>query len=121
MDFDSVTNNNISISKYNPLAGSSYIRFPEELDHPRKGLINSQNIDDNECFKWSIVKHLNPGNHHPSRIIKAGRDISKKLNFKDIKFRDTHKIEKKNSNNISVFVYEKEERKAPNLCIKKML
>ena len=121
MDFDSVTNNNISISKDNPLAESSYIRFSEELDHPRKGLINSQNIDDNECFKWSIVKHLNPGNHHPSRIIKADRDISKNLNFKDIKFRDTHKIEKKNSNNISVFVYEKEERKAPNLCIKKML
>ena len=74
-------------------------------------MINSQNIDDNECFKWSIVKHLNPGNHHPSRIIKAGRDISKKLNFKDIKFRDTHRIEKKNSINISVFVYEKKRKK----------
>ena len=26
----------ISISKYNPLAGSSYIKFPKELDHPKK-------------------------------------------------------------------------------------
>ena len=24
---------------------------PKELDHPKKGLINIQNIDDNECFK----------------------------------------------------------------------
>ena len=48
---DSVTDHTISVSKYNPLAGSSYIKLPHELDHPRKGLINIQNIDDNECFK----------------------------------------------------------------------
>ena len=41
----------ISISKYNPLLGSSYIKLPRELDHPRKVLINVQNTDDNECFK----------------------------------------------------------------------
>ena len=48
---DSVINHTVSISKYNPLAGSSYIKLPKELDHPRKGLINIQNTDDNECFK----------------------------------------------------------------------
>ena len=48
---DSIIAHNIIISKYNPLAGSSYIKLPKELDHPRKGLINIQNIDDNECFK----------------------------------------------------------------------
>ena len=48
---DSVTEHNISFSKYNPLVGSSYIKLPKELDHSRKGLINIQNIDDNECFK----------------------------------------------------------------------
>ena len=37
---DSVIDHDISISKYNPLAGSSYIRLSKELDHPRKGLIN---------------------------------------------------------------------------------
>ena len=37
---DSVIDHNISISNYKPLAGSSYIRLPKELDHPRKGLIN---------------------------------------------------------------------------------
>ena len=33
---DSVIDHNINISKYNPLAGSSYIKLPKELDHPRK-------------------------------------------------------------------------------------
>ena len=37
---DSVIEHNISISKYNPLTESSYIKLQKELDHPRKGLIN---------------------------------------------------------------------------------
>ena len=73
----------ISISKYNPLAGTSYIKLPKTLEHPRKGLINIQNIDDNKCFKWSIVRHLNPANHHPGRITKAHKDTAKNLDFKD--------------------------------------
>ena len=48
---DSVIDHTISMSKYNPLAGRSYIKLPKELDHLRKGLINIQNIDNNECFK----------------------------------------------------------------------
>ena len=48
---DSVTDHNISILKYNPLVGSSYIKLPKELNHSRKGLINIQNINYNECFK----------------------------------------------------------------------
>ena len=48
---DPVIDHNISISKYNPLAGSSYIELPKELNHPKKGLINTQNVDDREYFK----------------------------------------------------------------------
>ena len=44
---DSVIDHTISISKYNPLAGSSYIKLRKELDHPRKGLINIQNTNEN--------------------------------------------------------------------------
>ena len=105
---DSAIDQTISISKYNPLARSSYIKLPRELDHPRKGLINIQNIDDNECFKWSIVRYLNWENHHPTRNAQADKDFAKKLDFKDIKFpveiRDILKIEKKNSIGISVLV-----------------
>ena len=50
---DSVIDHNISISKYNPLDGSSYTQLPQELEHP---FINIQNIDDNESFKWFLVR-----------------------------------------------------------------
>ena len=53
---DSIINHTVSILKYNLLAGSNYTKLPKELDHPRNGLINIQNIDHNECFKWSIVR-----------------------------------------------------------------
>ena len=119
---DSVIDHDISASKYNPLAGSSYIRLPKELDHPRKGFINIQNIDDNECFKWYLVRYLDPTVHNPRRITQADKDFAKRLRFKDIKFpakiRDIHKIEKKNSIGISVFSYENREKYPINVSKK---
>ena len=99
---------------WNYLAGSSYIKLPKELHHPnqKKRLINIQNIqniDDNECFKWCLLRYLNPADHHPAKITKA-----KTLDFKDtnipLKIRDIHKIEKKNSIGISIFGYENKEK-----------
>ena len=85
---DSVIDHTISISKYNPLAGSSYIKLPKELDHPRKGLINIQNADVNECFKWCLVGYLNPTNHYLARFQKFGKDFAKRFDFKNIKLID---------------------------------
>ena len=42
---DSIVNHTTSISKYNRLVGSSHIKLLKELNHPRKGLINTQNTD----------------------------------------------------------------------------
>ena len=55
LDYCSVMDYNINISKYKSLAGISYIKLPEELDHPRKDLIDIQNVDDNEFLNgaWS--------------------------------------------------------------------
>ena len=79
---DSVIGHTISVPKYNPLAGNTYIKLPEELDQPRKILINIQNINDNECFKWFLVRYLNPENHHPARITKAEKDCAKQFPLK---------------------------------------
>ena len=68
---DSVIDHTISISKYNPLAGSSCIKLSKELDHQWKGLINIQNIDDNQCYKWCLFRYLNPADHDPAKITKA--------------------------------------------------
>ena len=96
-------------------------KLPKELDHPRKGLINIQNIEDNECFKWCLVRYLNPADHNPRRITKADKDFAEKLDFKDIKFpvkfRDIHKTEKKNSSGISGFGYENKEKHS--ICVSK--
>ena len=78
---DSVIDHTIIISKYNPLAGSGYIKLPKELDDPRKGLLNIQNIDDNECFKWCLVTYLNPEDDTPRRITKADKEFAKRLDF----------------------------------------
>ena len=61
---DSVIYHIIHILNYNLLVGSSYIKLSKKLDHSGNGLVNIQNIDDNECFKYSIVKYLNPTNHN---------------------------------------------------------
>ena len=55
--------------------------LPKELDHPKKGLISIQNIDDNECSKWFLVRCLHPADHNPVRI----KDFARELTFKDIK------------------------------------
>ena len=54
---DSVIEHNINISKYSPLSGSSYIKIPKELDHPRKGLINIQKIDEMNALN-GVYLHL---------------------------------------------------------------
>ena len=77
---DSVINPAIINSKYNPVAKSSYTKLPK--DYPRKGLINIQNIDDNEWFKWSIVKCLNHADRNPARITKADQEFAKSLILK---------------------------------------
>ena len=105
---DSVIDHNNNILNCNPLVGSSYTNLPKELDHPREGLANIQNIDDNECFKWCLVRYLHPADHNPRRITKANKDFAKKLDFKDIKFpvkiRDIQVIEKKNLTQLAFLV-----------------
>ena len=75
------------------------IKRTSKKEHPRKGLINIQNIDNNECFKWGLVSYLNPAGRNPARMTKADKEFAKKLDLKNIKFpvkiRDIHKFEKK--------------------------
>ena len=73
---DSVLDHTISISKYNTLVGSSYIKLPKELQYPRKGLINIQNTNDNKCFKWCLVRYLNAADHNPIIIAKADKEFA---------------------------------------------
>ena len=53
--FELVLLHNINIVSYFPLRGTSYIKLPEELRNPMKGLINIKNKD-NRCFQWCHIK-----------------------------------------------------------------
>ena len=55
----SVEKHYINVVQFQPLTGSSYVKLPKSLQHSKKGLINLKN-NDNECFRWCHIRHLNP-------------------------------------------------------------
>ena len=99
----------INISIYRPLAGSSYIDLPIELKHPRKGLKNIKN-NDQKCFLWCHVRHINPSKEHPGKNLKDSKRIARELNYDRIEFpvqeKDFKKTEVQNNICINVFGYE---------------
>ncbi|CAB4022267.1 Hypothetical predicted protein [Paramuricea clavata] len=72
------------------------------------GLINMKN-DDDMCFMWCHVRHLNPRARMATTITKKDREFEMNLDYEGIDFpvkiSDMDKIERKNSINISVFGY----------------
>ena len=77
-------------------------------------MVNIQNSDDNDCFKWYLLWYLHPADHNPARLTKADKYFAKRLDFKDIKcpikIRDIQNIEKRNSIITGVSSYENKEK-----------
>ena len=98
----------INISTYRPLSGSSYVKLPAELRSSKKGLINIKN-NDQKCFLWCHVRHINPVKIHPERITRQGKKLVNDLDYDGVGFavreKDFSKIEKKNNICINVFCY----------------
>ena len=82
---DSVDNHYLNVTQYQPLNGSSYIELPLELRNSSKGLINLK-IDDDECFRWCHIKHLNPQIKNPQRIRKEDKQLIGGLNYTNVEF-----------------------------------
>ena len=99
----------INVSTYRPLSGSSYMRLPVELKSPKKGLINIKN-NDQKCFLWCHVRHINPVKIHPERITQEDKKLVNNHNYDGVGFpvREKYfsKIGKKNNICINVFCYE---------------
>ena len=106
---ESIDNHYLNVVKYEPMKGNSYIKLPQELRNSSKGLINMKN-EDNECFRWCHIRHLNPQTKYPQRIKKVDKQYIENLNYSGIEFPVTtkqyNKIEKQNEININVFSYE---------------
>ena len=106
---ESIDDHYLNVVKYEPMKGSSYIKLPTELRNSAKGLINIKN-EDNECFRWCHIRHLNPQDKYPQRIKKVDKQFIENLDYSGIEFPVTtkqyNKIEKQNEININVFGYE---------------
>ena len=72
-------------------------------------MINIQNTDDTECFKWFLVRYSNPANYHLERITKPGKEFTKKLGFQ-WKLETFRKSKKKNFIDMRVFAYENKKK-----------
>ena len=106
---DGVLEHYFNVVNYKPLQGKSYIPLPKELQNNLKGLINLKN-EDNECFRWCHIRHLNPQEVHPDHIKKTDKKMVQELNYQGVDFpvslKDYNKIEEQNNININVFGYE---------------
>jgi hypothetical protein len=89
---------NIKIDVNKPLRGSSYVELPKFIKD-KKAVINIQNTD-NECFKWCVLRALNPVNKNAARISDLMKINPNVLNWGDITFpvklRDIDKFERLN-------------------------
>ena len=98
----------MNIPVYNPLIGSTYIELPDGLKKPMKGLINIKN-NDNKCFLWCHIRHLNLVKTHPERITKEQNNMIDDLDYEGIKFpiskKDYCRIERQDNICINVFCY----------------
>ena len=103
-------------TKWDPINAGSYIDLPPFLKN-KKAIINMKN-QDNECFKWTVLRALNPKGNHPERIDKDLKSKEDTLNMKGIRypvsFRDIDRFETLNPEiSISVLGYNKDERVYP--------
>ena len=98
----------VNIAMYKPLAGSSYMNLIADISNSMCGLINMKN-DDEKCFVWSHIRHLNPKSRRATAITQKDREFECSLDYSGIEFpvkiSDIDKIERKNSIGISVFGY----------------
>ena len=81
----------MNISFYSPLIGSTYIELPDKLNNPMRGPINIKN-NDNKCFLWCHIRHLNLAKTKPERIAKEDREIINDLDYEGIEFPVSKKI-----------------------------
>ena len=79
---ESINGEYVNISMCSP---SSFVELPNKLKNSKKGLINIKN-NDNKCFLWCHVRHLNLMKKHPERIKKEDKRLANNLNYDGLEF-----------------------------------
>ena len=95
----------VHFGEYHPLRGKGYEPLSATI-RKKKAIIKMKN-DDEECFKWAVIRALNPINIHPERISKELKEQSRKLDWEGTEFptplNNIKKFEKNNSIGVNVF------------------
>ena len=103
-------------TRWDPINAGSYIDLPEALKN-KHAIINMKNQDE-ECFKWCVLRALYPKDKNAERIDKDLKSKQDTLNMKGIRylvnFRDIDRFESQNPEiSITTLGYNKDERIYP--------
>ena len=104
--FQRVLSLDIHFTDFQPLRGSTYFPLPKKIAD-KKAVINMKN-DDDQCFKWSVVRARHPVNKNAERITKELKKQSEKFDWSGLKFPvklNQIAIFEKNNPTISVNVF----------------
>ena len=112
--FQQIIRLEIHFANWQPLGGSTFIPLPAKIKN-KKVVINPKN-EDNQCFKWCVVRALNPVKKNSERITKELIEQAKSLNWNGLKFPvglKAIKIFETNNPSISINVFGYEEEVYP--------
>ena len=103
-------------TRWDPINAGSYIDLPPALKN-KNAIINMKNQDE-ECFKWCILRALNPKNKNAERVDSDLKSKVETLNMQGIRypvsFRDIDRFESQNPEiSITVLGYNQDERVFP--------
>ena len=104
--FERVLSLDIHFTDFQPLRGSTFLQLPKKI-RDKKAVINMKNNDD-QCFKWSVTRALNPVEKNSERVSKELKDQSERLDWSGLKFPvklDQIAIFEKNNPQISINVF----------------
>ena len=82
--FQRVLSLDAHFTDFQPLRGSTFLPLPRKIA-TKKAVINMKN-DDDQCFKWSVTRALNPVEKYSERITKELKDQSERLDWRGLKF-----------------------------------
>ena len=82
--FQRVLSLDVHFTDFQPLRGSTFLPLPSKIS-TKKAVINMKNGDD-QCFKCSVVRALNPVEKKSERITNELKEQSERLDWSGLKF-----------------------------------
>ena len=82
--FERVLSLDVHFTDFQPLRGSTFLPLPSKIS-TKKAVINMKNNDD-QCFKWSVVRARHPVEKNSERITNELKEQSERLDWSGLQF-----------------------------------